>query len=101
MVAQPGSSALFTGKHSYFESPDKPDSSAVKRARISIQEVSPVDRMMVSAEERQSEMTTFGFDSARAVIGVFRRVPQSCMEFTELVSDVAVCPAVKGSRPDR
>lgn len=32
--------------------------------------------MMVSAEERQSEMTTFGFDSARAVIGVFRRVPQ-------------------------
>ena len=57
--------------------------------------------MMVSAEERQSEMTTFGFDSARAVIGVFRRVPQSCMEFTELVSDVAVCPAVNGSRPDR
>ena len=44
MVAQPGSSALFTGKHSYFESPDKPVSSAVKRARISIQEVSPVDR---------------------------------------------------------
>ena len=44
MVAQPGSSALFTGKHSYFESPDKPVSSAVKRARISIQEVSPVER---------------------------------------------------------
>ena len=42
MVAQPGSSALFTGKHSYFESPEQPDSSAVKRARISIQEVSPV-----------------------------------------------------------
>ena len=44
MVAQLGSSALFTGKHSYFESPEQPDSSAVKRARISIQEVSPVDR---------------------------------------------------------
>ena len=57
--------------------------------------------MMISAEERQSERTTFGFDSARAVIGVFRRVPQSCMEFTELMSDVTVCPAVKGSRPDR
>ena len=42
MVAQLGSSALFTGKHSYFESPEQPDSSAVKRARISIQEVSPV-----------------------------------------------------------
>ena len=40
MVAQPGSGALFTGKHSYFESPDKPVSSAVKRARISILEVS-------------------------------------------------------------
>ena len=42
MVAQRGSSALFTGKHSYFESPEQPDSSAVKRARISMQEVSPV-----------------------------------------------------------
>ena len=48
--------------------------------------------MMISAEELQSEMTTFGFDSARAVISVFRRVHQLCMEFTELVSDVAVCP---------
>ena len=42
MVAQPGSSGLFSGKHSYFDSPEKPVSPQSKRARISIEELSPV-----------------------------------------------------------
>ena len=43
MVAQHGSSGLFSGKHSYFDSPEKPVSPQSKRARISIEEVSPVE----------------------------------------------------------
>ena len=97
MVAQPGASGLFQGTHSYFDSPERRDSPKSKRARISIEDLSPVSTVpsVWSRGRRKSEVGT----TSTFVLGEETRSPyasrvqvcskiQNCMHFCQACAQI-------------